>query len=1030
MAVINDYFQKTNELIKEYGEKSIVLMQIGDFFEVYGFKNTITGEIYGSALKEFATICNFNIANKSNISFTSVHREKHIDIVMAGCPKYVIEKWADRLQNEGFTCAIYTQDSKKKNTTRSLQFICSPGTHFINEGSKLSNNIMCIKLYNIPPNSLNTKARIIIGLANVDVYTGVSTYNEYIETYYHNPTTFDSVERFYSIFNPSEIIIIYDSTTLSYNKITDIMKFINVNSKCVHNVDINGSTQLSQKVKLCEKQTYQLEIYKQFFEINDTASFMDTNMFNKFHIGSQAYCYLLDFIYSHNPNLIKKIHIPTIENCSSNLQLANHSLKQLNIIDDNNYSGKLSSVVKFTNKCLTPMGKRKFTEQILHPTTDIKWLNKEYSILNYICSRLDSFQYLSDGLREITDIQRYYRKIILGKATPIDIVIINDNIKAAVRMFNIVKKDRALMEYLNKQNIVKSATKLIDFISEYINVDVCKDININDINKNYFNRGKYPVLDQIEQKYIESVDKLNCIQSFCSFKLAKAITKPHIKAFTNCVKIHTTDKSGSYLKTTKARGELLKSILSDKEKLIYKSSYDNKTKCFILNGNIELSSSTANNKKISNTQIDSIAYSIITNKAKFQNILQEEFKLFVKKLIEFDKDFDNIIVFLTSLDVIYSKSKLIKQYNYCIPIIDKYSNQAFFDAKDMRHVLIEHLQTEEIYVPNDVSLGKQQRIKNYERNYRNNETSPRNMKEFIYNPTTTSRTHNTSYQNGILLFGTNAVGKSSLIKSIGICVIMAQAGCGVPCSAFTYKPFHKIFTRILGNDNIFKSLSTFAVEMSELNIILRNSDENSLILGDELCSGTELGSAISIFAAGLIHLEKQNSKFIFATHFHEITKMHEITNLKTLQMKHMSVIFDKEEDALIYDRVLRNGPGNNMYGLEVCKSLHLPFDFLETANTIRLQKYPETKSILTQKKSKYNSNKIKTKCEICNAVCVEVHHLEHQKNANKDGFIGHFHKNHKANLLNVCESCHIKFHKTDKKVKRKKTTKGYKILET
>ena len=106
---------------------------------------------------------------------------------------------------------------------------------------------------------------------------------------------------------------------------------------------------------------------------------------------------------------------------------------------------------------------------------------------------------------------------------------------------------------------------------------------------------------------------------------------------------------------------------------------------------------------------------------------------------------------------------------------------------------------------------------------------------------------------------------------------------------------------------------------------------------------------------------------------------------------------------------MRNGPGNNMYGLEVCKSLHLPFDFLETANTIRLQKYPETKSILTQKKSKYNSNKIKTKCEICNAVCVEVHHLEHQKNANKDGFIGHFHKNHKANLLNVCESCHIKF---------------------
>jgi len=1019
MAVINDYFQKTNELIKEYGEKALVLMQIGDFFEVYGFKNTLTGEIYGSAIKKFATICNFNIATKSNISFTSVPRKKHIDIVMAGCPKYVIEKWADRLQNEGFTCAVYTQDSKKKNTTRSLQFICSPGTHFINEGSQLSNNIMCIKICNIPPTRLNTKARIIIGLANVDVYTGISTYNEYIENYYHNPTTFDSVERFYSIFNPSEIIIIYDSTTLSYNKILDIMKFINIHSKCVHNVDINGSTQLSQKVKMCEKQTYQLEIYKQFFTITDTASFMDTNRFNNFHIGSQAYCYLLDFIYSHNPNLIKKICIPTIENSSSNLQLANHSLKQLNIIDDNNYSGKLSSVINFINNCVTPMGKRKFAEQLLHPTTNIKWLNKEYSIVDYMYSNLDSFQYVYDGLREINDIQRYYRKIILEKATPIDIVVINDNIHTAVRLFNKIKHDRSIMEYLNKSQVVQHANTLMKYISASLDINICKDIHMNDINKNFFIRGQYPNIDKIERNYVDSMDKFNCIQMFCSFKLTKSSTKSHI----NGVKIHTTEKSGSYLKTTKTRGELLKSVLSAKEKLIYKSSYDGKTKCFILDGDIELSSSTGNNKKISNAQIDSIAYSIITNKAKLQNMLQEEFKLFIQKLIEFNTEFEYIIYFLTSLDVVYSKARLTKKYNYCIPTIYKRSKQAFFDAKDMRHVLIEHLQTEEIYVPNDISLGKQHNMEDDER-------ANIIMEDFMYKPSvTSSNSSNIAYQNGVLLFGTNAVGKSSLIKSIGICVIMAQAGCSVPCSSFTYKPFHKIFTRILGNDNIFKSLSTFAVEMSELNIILRNSDENSLILGDELCSGTELGSAISIFAAGLIHLEKQNSKFIFATHFHEITKMQEIKNLKTLQMKHMSVIFDKEEDTLIYDRILRDGPGNNMYGLEVCKSLHLPMDFLETANNIRQQKYPETKSILTQKTSKYNSNKIRTKCEICSSICVEVHHLEPQQNANKNGFIGHFHKNHNANLVNVCESCHIKFHKSNKKLKRKKTTRGHKILE-
>ena len=72
----------------------------------------------------------------------------------------------------------------------------------------------------------------------------------------------------------------------------------------------------------------------------------------------------------------------------------------------------------------------------------------------------------------------------------------------------------------------------------------------------------------------------------------------------------------------------------------------------------------------------------------------------------------------------------------------------------------------------------------------------------------------------MLVYGTNAVGKTSLIRAVGISVIMAQAGMYVPCESFVFKPYEHIFTRILGNDNIFKGLSTFAVEMSELRTIL------------------------------------------------------------------------------------------------------------------------------------------------------------------------------------------------------------------
>jgi DNA mismatch repair protein MutS len=148
----------------------------------------------------------------------------------------------------------------------------------------------------------------------------------------------------------------------------------------------------------------------------------------------------------------------------------------------------------------------------------------------------------------------------------------------------------------------------------------------------------------------------------------------------------------------------------------------------------------------------------------------------------------------------------------------------------------------------------------------------------------------------------------------------------------------------------------------------------------------------------------------------------------------MAVIYDREKDILIYDRKLRNGPGNNMYGLEVCKSLDLPQDFLETANNLRMKYHPKSSSILSLKKTSYNSQMIKGMCEKCGKeFSSEVHHLQYQKDANDKGFIQTdmhiFHKDHSANLVNICKSCHDNIHKKNIKHKKVKTTKGMQLLE-
>ena len=482
---------------------------------------------------------------------------------------------------------------------------------------------------------------------------------------------------------------------------------------------------------------------------------------------------------------------------------------------------------------------------------------------------------------------------------------------------------------------------------------------------------------------------MECIRAFLDDCVCKEERKKNKTPF---VTFHTTEKNGIYIQCTKRRTKLLQECFKKYKNKITNLTYQaiGKKKHFEFDvSTLHFLSATSTNQKIENDVIRKLSTNVTLYKNKVIDEVNHYFDLFIKSLKENNTEFQTIINFVISLDVTITKAKLSKKYNYVKPIIVEHG-KSFVDAKDMRHLLIEQFDNDEIYVSNDICLGKE--------------------------------------LNGICLFGTNAVGKSSFIKSLGICVVLAQSGFYVPCSSFVYKPYQSIFTRILGNDNIFKGLSTFQVEMVELNSILKHSDESSLILGDELCSGTEMISAISIFVSGLLELERKQNCFIFATHFHEITKMPEIKTMSKMKLKHMKVVYNAENDCLEYERKIQDGPGNSNYGLEVCRSLQMPPHFLDQAYSIRERLDPVSKKLSNHKKSKYNPKKLKGKCEMCDAEGEEVHHLQPQMDANDDGFIRDFHKNHVANLMNVCKTCHAKFTKQNTKLRRKKTTKGY-VLE-
>ena len=181
--------------------------------------------------------------------------------------------------------------------------------------------------------------------------------------------------------------------------------------------------------------------------------------------------------------------------------------------------------------------------------------------------------------------------------------------------------------------------------------------------------------------------------------------------------------------------------------------------------------------------------------------------------------------------------------------------------------------------------------------------------------------------NSWLVYGMNASGKSTLMKATGIAILLAQAGSYVPALRLRFRPFRAIYTRILNHDNLFAGLSSFAVEMSELRDILRQADERSLVLGDEMCSGTESLSAMSLVAAGIEWLSAKRAKFIFATHLHDLPSLIDCSALK-LKVWHLRVEYDPVSQKLIYDRTLMPGSGSSLYGLEVANAMDLPLELL------------------------------------------------------------------------------------------------------
>src|SRR5213080_253092 len=273
---------------------------------------------------------------------------------------------------------------------------------------------------------------------------------------------------------------------------------------------------------------------------------------------------------------------------------------------------------------------------------------------------------------------------------------------------------------------------------------------------------------------------------------------------------------------------------------------------------------------------------------------QLEYQLFQKLRDETLRELEPIqqtAAAIAILDVICALAETARLFRYCRP---KLNDTRRLVIKDGRHPVLDQNLVEEKFVPNDTSLdGENLRL--------------------------------------AIVTGPNMAGKSTYIRQVALIVLMAQIGSFVPAESAEIGLVDRIFTRVGASDDLARGQSTFMVEMNETSNIVNNATERSLVILDEIGRGTSTFDGLSIAwsVAEFLH-DKIKARTLFATHYHELTKLSE----ERKGVCNFNVAVREWNDQIIFLRKIIPGGADKSYGIQVARLAGLPKEILDRAKEI------------------------------------------------------------------------------------------------
>jgi DNA mismatch repair protein MutS len=981
--IVDQYIDYQEYYESKYGIQTRVLMQVGDFFECYSIV------LNCPKLKSLSDMLNISMTRKNKEKIEINRSNPH----MLGFPIHALRRFLDILTNNNYTIPLIEQTDIIKHEhcsdeiVREITNIYSPGTLTDIIENADSNNLCSIYL-DTNKCILTNRTTYMIGLSTIELSTGYNSVYDFHSTDYDIIMT--DLYQLTDKFSPREIVIVFsDKFKENESKTTDVQLRLSINNRYIHCRDIDREYY---------KLSYQNELLRVIFSTTGILSPIEyIDLENKLN-GLISYISLLVFVKEHNPLIIQKINKPIILNNSIDLKLHNNTLLQLNVIENKSLQVNTcyKSLFHVVNKTATAIGKRHLKYLLVNPIYDVDVLNSRYNMMDLLMNsgQLDKIRTL---LNSVSDIERLHRKLSLGKLHPFEFGSnLVESYKSIRKILIIVNDIGDMGEQLNTTGILNKLNKYMRYYNRIFNVEVMCNLNTADlyrismvsmrransniITSNLFKQGVYPDVEDVQTNIININNWFDVLSNDLSIIVDK---KTSVNKTTGTVKRDFMNSTGHFLTTTLTRGKLLINELQQLPDTNITQRISNGTMKDVGDLKLEFRQKTGSTVLITSSDIRDKSSELLEFEDNINKLLKEKLLLqFELMYTNYNDVFSLMTEFISIIDILQSNCRCAMEYGYVRPVIVN-NDISYIKCVGIRHPIIERLNNDILFVSNDISLGIE--------------------------------------HNGILLTGLNLAGKSTLMRSIGLTVIMAQSGMYVPCSSMEFMPYRTLFTRINGDDNLFNGQSTFNVEMIDLRGILNYSNNHSLILADELCKGTEVPSAIGLVAASVITLIDKGANFLFTTHLHELTKLSRVNTLEKLRFCHLHVECG-DAGELIYDRKIRNGPGKDIYGIEVARSINIDINVINLAMEVRNDLSKIGTHIIKPKQSRYNAEVWMHKCIICNITGEEIkpanletHHIHQQKDANACGVINIadellINKNSKGNLIVVCRGCHQRIH--------------------